>query len=68
MDAPILKRQWVKAKDKIQHRWNDLDEEDVRRIDGDRNVLIDRLKSTYDMSDKVAEMQVADFERTLQVG
>ena len=68
MTETILKEEWDKAKDKVQHRWTKLSGEQVDAMDGDRDQLIKRVQETYDIDRTEAEMQVADFERTLQVG
>ncbi len=68
MGSRLLKEQWAKAKEKIPYRWTALTAEDVRKIDGDRDALVAQVENTYHLERTVAEMQVADFERTLMVG
>jgi hypothetical protein len=68
MGSRLLKGQWVKAREKIPYRWTALTAEDVSKIDGDRDALVAKVENTYRLDRNVAEMQVADFERTLKVG
>jgi len=68
MGSRLLKEQWVSAREKIPYRWTALTTEDVRKIDGDRDALVAQVENTYRLDRTVAEMQVADFERTLEAG
>ena len=56
---------WAKYKgwtDPAQERWGKLTDDDIREIDGRREVLIGKLQTRYAISYENAERQVGDFE------
>jgi uncharacterized protein YjbJ (UPF0337 family) len=69
-DQHEIVRSWAKYKgwtqpiDEAQEKWGKLTDDDIREIDGRREVLIGKLQTRYAISYEDAARQVGDFEAT----
>lgn len=57
----ILASQWKQLRDKVKERWHALSDEDVKIIDGHRDILVEMLQGRYAYNEETAEEQVKDF-------
>ena len=53
---------WTQPLDAVQEKWGKLTDDDIREINGRREVLIGKLQTRYAISYEDAERQVGDFE------
>lgn len=53
---------WPETKPQVLARWTKLTDEDLQRIDGDHDELIDALAERYGWAKEQAERQVKEFE------
>ena len=53
---------WTQAQGETSERWSKLTDDDIRELDGRREVLIGKLQTRYAISYEDAERQVGDFE------
>ena len=54
---------WTQIESKIKERWGKLTEDDLERIAGERDQLIDRLQELYGLNEVHAEAELRDWER-----
>jgi uncharacterized protein YjbJ (UPF0337 family) len=62
MNWDQIKGQWKQVKGTAQEKWGDLTDDDLTRIDGQREQLIGRIQERYGIAREEAEKQVAEFE------
>ena len=58
MNADTLKGQWKQLRGEIKKWWGDLTDDDLERIEGDRDKLIGRLQERYGYTRENAEAEV----------
>jgi len=61
MNEDILKGQWSQFKGRVRQEWGRFTNDDVARIDGDREVLLGRLQELYGRTREEAEEEVEQF-------
>ena len=61
MNEDILKGQWSQLKGRVRQEWGRFSNDDVARIDGDREVLLGRLQELYGRTREEAEEEVEQF-------
>jgi uncharacterized protein YjbJ (UPF0337 family) len=61
MNEDILKGQWSQLKGRVRQEWGRFTNDDVARIDGDREVLLGRLQELYGRTREEAEEEVEQF-------
>ncbi len=64
MNWDVIKGNWNQAKGKIKETWGDLTDDDLSRIEGQRDQLVGRVQERYGVAKDEAERQVSDWERT----
>ena len=55
--------EWMQFKDKVRNNWVKLTDEDVTRIGGRREELIDRLRARYGFAKAEAEREIEAWVR-----
>lgn len=60
-----IKGNWKQLSGKAKEKWGDLTDDDLRRIDGQRDQLVGRIQERYGIGKEEAEKQVQEFERRL---
>jgi uncharacterized protein YjbJ (UPF0337 family) len=58
MNADTLKGQWKQIRGEIKKWWGDLTDDDLERIEGDRDKLVGRLQERYGYTRENAEAEV----------
>jgi uncharacterized protein YjbJ (UPF0337 family) len=61
MNEDILKGQWTQLKGRVRQEWGRFTNDDVARIDGDREVLLGRLQELYGRTREEAEEELEQF-------
>jgi uncharacterized protein YjbJ (UPF0337 family) len=61
MNTTRLKGDWRQLKGKVKERWGKLTDDDLQRIEGQRDQLAGTLESRYGLAKEEAEKQVKDF-------
>ena len=68
IDLDILESEWKQMRGKVRQRWMALTDEDVERIDGHEDVLVELLQEKYGYSQLKAEEEVRRFIREISEG
>jgi uncharacterized protein YjbJ (UPF0337 family) len=63
MNWDRIELDWMYFKDKVRSNWNKLTDEDVTRIGGRREQLVDRLQARYGFAKAEAEREVEAWMR-----
>jgi uncharacterized protein YjbJ (UPF0337 family) len=61
MNEDILKGQWSQLKGRVRQEWGRFTNDDVARIDGDREVLLGRLQELYGRTREEAVEELEQF-------
>lgn len=61
MNENIASGKWKQFKGEIQRKWGKLTNDDLDRIDGNRDKLVGRLQEAYGVKRESIEKDVADF-------
>ena len=61
MNEDILKGQWSQLKGRVRQEWGRFTNDDVARIDGDREILLGRLQELYGRTREKAEEELEQF-------
>lgn len=61
MNEDILKGQWSQLKGRVRQEWGRFSNDDVARIDGDREILLGRLQELYGRTREEAEEELEQF-------
>ncbi|MBE0599307.1 MAG: CsbD family protein [Desulfuromonadales bacterium] len=61
MNKDELKGKWMQLKGSIKSRWGKLTDDDIQRIEGDRDKLVGKVQEKYGKSREEAEKQVDEF-------
>lgn len=62
MKTDQLKGNWKQIKGQIKEKWGELTDDDLTRIDGQREKLLGAIQKKYGVAKEEAEKQVRDFE------
>ena len=66
MIQDMIRGKWSLLGGKLQQKWSKLTNEDVKRRDGHRDYLINKLQERYGIAKEKARIEVKEFERTLR--
>ena len=58
MNWDQIRGNWNQAKGELKNRWGKLSDDDIARIEGDRDKLVGKLQELYGMSKEEADKQV----------
>jgi uncharacterized protein YjbJ (UPF0337 family) len=61
MNKDILKGKWMQIRGDIKHNWGKLTDDDLAKIDGDRDKLLGTLQERYGYSREQAEREMTRF-------
>jgi uncharacterized protein YjbJ (UPF0337 family) len=65
MNEDIIKGRWKQIKGSIKQQWGQLTDDDLTRLEGDRDYLLGKIQERYGISKDKAEEQLREFERRL---
>jgi uncharacterized protein YjbJ (UPF0337 family) len=63
----LLEAKWKRIKGKVKQQWGALTDEDLKNIDGSREVLIGVLQEKYSYTRQQAEIEVDRFLQSVEV-
>ena len=58
-----FKGAWTQTKGEAKQQWGKLTDDDIKEVDGRREVLVGKLQTRYAISHEEAERQVGAFEK-----
>ena len=61
MNGDILKGAWCQWKGRVRQQWGRFTDDDVARIDGDRELLLGRIQELYGRTREAAEEELEQF-------
>lgn len=64
-DEDAIRERWPTIRQSLKTTWGRLTEADLRRENGDRDYVIDKVAEHYGYDRERAERLVRDFERSL---
>ena len=62
MNEDRMKGNWKQLKGKVKEKWGELTDDDLTRIDGQREQLVGTLQEKYGLAKEEAAKQVEEFE------
>jgi uncharacterized protein YjbJ (UPF0337 family) len=65
MNQDIIQGKWAQIKGSLKSKWGKLTDDDLARIDGNRQYLIGKLQERYGWQKDKAEQEVHMYEQTL---
>lgn len=65
MNWEQVRGNWNQVKGRAKQRWGDLTDDDIARIEGNRDELVGRLQERYGFAKERAEREAEDFRREL---
>ncbi|MFO0788261.1 MAG: CsbD family protein [Pirellulales bacterium] len=65
MNGDIIKANWKQIRGKIREKWGELTDDDLDRIEGQRDQLLGAVEKKYGLARDEAERQVRSFETAL---
>ncbi len=61
MNQDTFKGNWKQIKGRLKQQWGRLTDDDLTRVEGDRDVLIGKLQERYGLARDQAEKQLDSF-------
>jgi uncharacterized protein YjbJ (UPF0337 family) len=61
MNGDILKGVWSQWRGRVRQQWGRFTDDDVARIDGDRELLLGRIQQLYGRTREAAEEELEQF-------
>lgn len=62
MNWDIAKGNWKQMKGSVKQQWGKLTDDDMTRIEGDRDLLVGRVQERYGIGKEEADKQVRAWE------
>jgi len=66
MNQDIIKGKWSQLSGTLREKWGKLTDDDINQLDGHREYLVGKLQERYGIAKDQADVQVKEFERSLQ--
>jgi len=66
MNWDTIEGKWKQVKGQAQSKWGQLTNDDLDRIDGNREILVGQIQERYGIAKDEAERQVQEFESSCQ--
>ncbi len=64
MNKEEIKGKWNQLKGEVKKQWGKLTDDDLDRIEGNRDILIGKIQERYGKSKEEAEREVDQYNRT----
>jgi len=65
MNPDIIQGKWTQIKGSLRSKWGKLTDDDLDRLDGNRQYLTGKLQERYGWQKEQAEREISEFERSL---
>ncbi|MFT3790789.1 MAG: CsbD family protein [Rudaea sp.] len=66
MNQDIIQGKWQQIKGSLKAQWGKLTDDDLGRLDGNREYLAGRLRERYGWQKDKAEQEIRNYERAFQ--
>ncbi len=66
MNSDIMKGKWLQVRGDAKKMWGKLTDDDLAKVDGDRDRLIGMLQERYGYNREQAKMEVDRFDRDIE--
>ncbi len=66
MNEDRIKGNWSQVKGKVKEKWGELTDDELTKIDGQREQLLGSLQEKYGLAKEEAQKQIEDFESSCQ--
>lgn len=64
MNKDIIQGKWSQVKGDIQKKWGEITDDDLDKIEGNREKLLGKIQETYGRTRDVAEKELKDWEKS----
>lgn len=64
MNSDILKGKWKQMQGAAKSKWGDLTDDDLQKMEGDRDKMVGVIQEKYGKSREEAESEVDDFMKS----
>lgn len=65
MNQDIIQGKWTQLKGSLKSKWGKLTDDDLARLDGNREYLVGRLQERYGWQKDKAEHEIQAFEQSV---
>ncbi len=65
MNKDIISGKWTQLKGKVQAKWGEITDDDMKVAEGNAEYLAGRLQERYGWAKDRAESEVRDFQKSL---
>ena len=65
MNQDIIQGKWTQLKGSLKSKWGKLTDDDLARLDGNREYLVGRLQERYGWQKDKAEHEIHAFEQSV---
>ena len=65
MNWDQIKGEWKQIKGQAKRQWGELTDDDLTRIEGNRDVLVGRVQERYGIAREEAQRQVEAWQRAM---
>jgi uncharacterized protein YjbJ (UPF0337 family) len=65
MNQDIIQGKWTQIKGSLKTKWGKLTDDDLARMDGNRQYLVGRLQERYGWQKDKAEQEIHTFEQQI---
>lgn len=62
MNGDRISGNWKQIKGRVKEKWGELTDDDLTRVDGQRDQLVGVIQERYGLAKDEAERQLRDFE------
>lgn len=66
MNKDIFEGQWKNLKGKVKEQWGKLTDDDITRIEGNRDQLLGRIQERYGYNKDQAEKELSSWEKSVE--
>lgn len=66
MNWEQIKGNWTEMKGKVREKWGDLTDDDMDRIGGQKDQMVDALQQKYGRTKEDAEREADDWAKSLE--
>jgi uncharacterized protein YjbJ (UPF0337 family) len=65
MNWDQIKGKWTQYKGKAKEQWGDLTDDDLTKVEGNRDQLVGKIQEQYGVAKEEAERQIDEWSRSV---
>lgn len=65
MNSDIIQGKWKQLKGSVQHKWGDLTDDEVDKIEGDATKLSGLIQERYGRTKEEAEKEIEEWQNSI---